>query len=474
MKIFSLKEKIDNEFILLIFTIKKYRIINSNSISLPAAMKTKTLRKPKVHVVTLGCSKNTVDSEVLMGQLRANNFTVAHDIDNDDSEVVIINTCGFIDNAKQESINTILEYSDHKRAGRIDKLIVTGCLSQRYRDELKDEMKEVDSWFGTSEMPRLLKTLKADYKHELVGERLLTTPSHYAYVKISEGCNRTCSFCAIPLMRGKHISKPMEEIEAEIKKLVKQGVKEFLLIAQELTYYGLDLYKERKLPELLHRIADIDGVEWIRLHYAYPNKFPVEILDVVRERSNICNYLDIPFQHISDPVLKAMKRQTDKTEITALINTIREKVPGIALRTTMLVGFPGERKEHFDELVEFVKEIKFDRLGVFTYSHEEGTSGYELKDDVTVATKKKRAQQLMDVQQEISRTKNEEKIGRTFRVLFDRKEGEYFIGRTEHDSPEIDNEVLVKATDTYLRVGDFANIKITGAEEFDLYGEKVD
>ncbi len=437
-------------------------------------MKTKTLRKSKVHVVTLGCSKNTVDSEVLMGQLRANNFTVAHDSDNDDSEVVIINTCGFIDNAKQESINTILEYSDHKRAGRIDKLIVTGCLSQRYRDELKDEMKEVDSWFGTSEMPRLLKTLKADYKHELVGERLLTTPSHYAYVKISEGCNRTCSFCAIPLMRGKHISKPMEEIEAEIKKLVRQGVKEFLLIAQELTYYGLDLYKERKLPELLHRIADIDGVEWIRLHYAYPNKFPVEILDVVRERSNICNYLDIPFQHISDPVLKAMKRQTDKAEITALINTIRERVPGIALRTTMLVGFPGERKEHFDELVEFVKEVKFDRLGVFTYSHEEGTSGYDLKDDVTVATKKKRAQQLMDVQQEISRAKNEGQIGRTLRVLFDRKEGEYFIGRTEHDSPEIDNEVLVRATDTYLRVGDFANIKITGAEEFDLYGEKVD
>ncbi len=437
-------------------------------------MKTKTLRKPKVHVVTLGCSKNTVDSEVLMGQLRANHHEVVHDSDDENSSIVIINTCGFIDNAKQESINTILEYSDHKRAGRIDKLIVTGCLSQRYRDELQHEMKEVDSWFGTSEMPRLLKTLKADYKHELVGERLLTTPSHYAYLKISEGCNRTCSFCAIPLMRGKHISKPMEEIEAEIKQLVKQGVKEFLLIAQELTYYGLDLYKERKLPELLHRIADIDGVEWIRLHYAYPNKFPVEILDVVRERSNICNYLDIPFQHISDPVLKAMKRQTDKAEITALINTIREKVPGIALRTTMLVGFPGERKEHFDELVEFVKEVKFDRLGVFTYSHEEGTSGYDLKDDVTVATKKKRAQQLMDVQQEISRTKNEEKIGRTFRVLFDRKEGEYFIGRTEHDSPEIDNEVLVKEPDTYLRVGDFANIKITGAEEFDLYGEKVD
>ncbi|TSA50042.1 MAG: 30S ribosomal protein S12 methylthiotransferase RimO [Sphingobacteriales bacterium] len=437
-------------------------------------MKTKTLRKPKVHVVTLGCSKNTVDSEVLMGQLRANNHEVVHDSDDENSSVVIINTCGFIDNAKQESINTILEYSNQKREGRIDKLIVTGCLSQRYRDELKDEMKEVDNWFGTSEMPRLLKTLKADYKHELVGERLLTTPSHYAYIKISEGCNRTCSFCAIPLMRGKHISKPIEEIEAEIKKLVKQGVKEFLLIAQELTYYGLDLYKERKLSELLNRIADIDGVEWIRLHYAYPNKFPVEILDVVRERSNICNYLDIPFQHISDPVLKAMKRQTDKAEITALINTIREKVPGIALRTTMLVGFPGERKEHFDELVEFVKEVKFDRLGVFTYSPEEGTSGYELVDDVTVATKKKRAQQLMDVQQEISRVKNEEKIDRTFRVLFDRKEGEYFIGRTEHDSPEIDNEVLVKATDTYLRVGDFANIKITSAEEFDLYGEKVD
>ncbi len=437
-------------------------------------MKTKTLRKPKVHVVTLGCSKNTVDSEVLMGQLRANNHEVVHDSDDDNSSVVIINTCGFIDNAKQESINTILEYSEAKREGRIDKLIVTGCLSQRYRDELKEEMKEVDNWFGTSEMPRLLKTLKADYKHELVGERLLTTPSHYAYLKISEGCNRTCSFCAIPLMRGKHISKPIEAIEAEVKNLVKQGVKEFMLIAQELTYYGLDLYKERKLAELLHRIADIEGVEWIRLHYAYPNKFPIEILDVVRERKNICNYLDIPFQHISDPILKAMKRQTDKAEITSLIKTIRERIPGIAIRTTMLVGFPGEKKEHFDELVEFVKEIEFDRLGVFTYSHEEGTSGYELKDDVTVATKRKRAQELMDVQQEISRKKNQEKIGKTVKVLFDRKEGDYFIGRSEYDSPEVDNEVLVGAENTYLRVGDFANIKITSAEEFDLYGEKVD
>ena len=436
-------------------------------------MRTKTLRKPRVHVVTLGCSKNTVDSEIMMGQLRANNYEVAHDNDNDDSPVVIINTCGFIDTAKQESINTILEFSEHKREGKIDKLIVTGCLSQRYRDELKEEMKEVDNWFGTSELPRLLKTLKADYKHELVGERLLTTPAHYAYVKISEGCNRTCSFCAIPLMRGAHVSKPIEMIEEEIRNLVKRGVKEFLLIAQELTYYGLDIYKERKLKELLLRVSDIEGVEWIRLHYAYPNKFPIEILEVIRDRKNICKYLDIPFQHISDPILKAMKRQTDKNEITQLIKTIRAEVPGIALRTTMLVGFPGEKKEHFDELVDFVKEIEFDRLGVFTYSHEEGTTGFELKDDVSTVTKKKRAQQLMDVQQEISRRKNENKIGNTYRVLIDRKEGDYFIGRTESDSPEIDNEVLINATDTYLRVGDFADIKITGAEEFDLFGEII-
>jgi len=436
-------------------------------------MRTKTLRKPRVHVVTLGCSKNTVDSEIMMGQLRANNYEVAHDNDNDDSPVVIINTCGFIDTAKQESINTILEFSEHKREGKIDKLIVTGCLSQRYRDELKEEMKEVDNWFGTSELPRLLKTLKADYKHELVGERLLTTPAHYAYVKISEGCNRTCSFCAIPLMRGAHVSKPIEMIEEEIRNLVKRGVKEFLLIAQELTYYGLDIYKERKLKELLLRVSDIEGVEWIRLHYAYPNKFPTEILEVIRDRKNICKYLDIPFQHISDPILKAMKRQTDKNEITQLIKTIRAEVPGIALRTTMLVGFPGEKKEHFDELVDFVKEIEFDRLGVFTYSHEEGTTGFELKDDVSTVTKKKRAQQLMDVQQEISRRKNENKIGNTYRVLIDRKEGDYFIGRTESDSPEIDNEVLINATDTYLRVGDFTDIKITDAEEFDLFGEMI-
>ncbi|HAP01965.1 MAG TPA: 30S ribosomal protein S12 methylthiotransferase RimO [Bacteroidetes bacterium] len=436
-------------------------------------MRTKTLRKPRVHVVTLGCSKNTVDSEIMMGQLRANNYEVAHDNDNDDSPVVIINTCGFIDTAKQESINTILEFSEHKREGKIDKLIVTGCLSQRYRDELKEEMKEVDNWFGTSELPRLLKTLKADYKHELVGERLLTTPAHYAYVKISEGCNRTCSFCAIPLMRGAHVSKPIEMIEEEIRNLVKRGVKEFLLIAQELTYYGLDIYKERKLKELLLRISDIEGVEWIRLHYAYPNKFPTEILEVMRNRKNICKYLDIPFQHISDPILKAMKRQTDKNEITQLIKTIRAEVPGIALRTTILVGFPGEKKEHFDELVDFVKEIEFDRLGVFTYSHEEGTTGFELKDDVSTVTKKKRAQQLMDVQQEISRRKNENKIGNTYRVLIDRKEGDYFVGRTESDSPEIDNEVLINATDTYLRVGDFTDIKITDAEEFDLFGEMI-
>jgi ribosomal protein S12 methylthiotransferase len=434
-------------------------------------MRTKSLNKPKVNVITLGCSKNMVDSEVMMGQLRANDFSVSHEKKSVKEEVVIINTCGFIDRAKEESINTILEYAELRKAKQIDKLFVTGCLSQRYRDDLQNEIPEVDAWFGTMELPLLLKKLGADYKHELIGERLLITPQHYAYVKISEGCNRTCAFCAIPLMRGKHVSKPVEQIVTEIKNLVRNSVKEVLLIAQELTYYGLDIYKERKLASLLETISDIEGLEWIRLHYAYPSNFPLEILKVIGERKNICNYLDIPFQHIADPVLKRMRRQITKAETLELIRNIRERIPGIALRTTLLVGFPGETENDFEELKEFVAETKFDRVGVFTYSHEEGTSGFELKDDVSEEVKRQRASAIMEIQQEISSELNQQKIGKTFKVLIDRKEGNYFIGRTEFDSPEVDNEVLIPADKNYLRVGDFALIKITSAEEFDLLGE---
>jgi ribosomal protein S12 methylthiotransferase len=434
-------------------------------------MKTKSLHKPKVNVITLGCSKNIVDSEIMMAQLRANDFSVSHEKENGKEEVIIINTCGFIDRAKEESINTILEYASIRKEKKIEKLFVTGCLSERYRDDLKKEIPEVDAWFGTMELPSLLKKLGADYKHELIGEHFLTTPLHYAYVKISEGCNRTCSFCAIPLMRGKHVSKPMEQIIAEIKNLVRNGVKEVMLIAQELTYYGLDNYKERKLAELLNRIADIEGLEWIRLHYAYPSNFPLEILDVVRERKNICKYLDIPFQHISDSVLKNMRRQITKAETIELIKTIREKIPGITLRTTMLVGFPGETEKDFEELKEFISETKFDRLGVFTYSHEEGTSGFELKDDVPEEVKQKRASELMEMQEEISAELNQNKIGKTFKVLIDRKEGNFFIGRTEADSPEVDNEVLIDASKNYLRIGDFSKVEIISIEAFDLIGE---
>jgi ribosomal protein S12 methylthiotransferase len=433
-------------------------------------MKTKSIHKPKINVITLGCSKNIVDSEVMMAQLRANDFSVSHEKQNGREEVVIINTCGFIDRAKEESVNTILEYAELRKENQIEKLFVTGCLSQRYRDDLQKEIPQVDAWFGTMELPSLLKKLGADYKHELIGEHMLITPAHYAYVKISEGCNRTCSFCAIPLMRGKHISKPIEQIVLEIKNLVRNGVKEVMLIAQELTYYGLDIYKERKLAELLHRIADIEDLEWIRLHYAYPSNFPLEILDVIRERKNICNYLDIPFQHIADPVLKSMRRQITKAETIQLIQTIREKIPDIALRTTLLVGFPGETETDFEELKEFVRETKFDRLGVFTYSHEEGTSGFELRDDVPEEVKQQRAAEIMNLQQEISSELNQQRVGKTFRVLIDRKEGNYFIGRTESDSPEVDNEVLIDASKNYLRVGDFANIRITSAGEFDLIG----
>lgn len=424
-------------------------------------------------MITLGCSKNIVDSEVLMGQLRANAFDVTHEKEQVSSDIVIINTCGFIDRAKEESVNTILEYASLKNEGGLKKLYVTGCLSERYKNDLEKEIPEVDAYFGTMELPMLLHRLGADYKHELIGERLMINPSHFAYLKISEGCNRTCAFCAIPLMRGKHISRPVEELVAEAKKLVYHGVKEIILIAQELTYYGLDLYKERRLAELLHALAAVPGLSWIRLHYAYPSKFPVEILDVIQEHDNICNYLDMPLQHISDPVLQRMRRQISKQEIYDLVALIREKVPGIALRTTFLTGFPGETERDADELVAFIEKSRFERAGVFTYSHEDGTSGFELEDDVPETVKQQRAARIMEAQENISFEINQQKIGKQFKVLIDRKEGQYFVGRTEYDSPEVDNEVLIDAAKHYLRAGDFANIQITGAESFDLYGSPV-
>ncbi len=436
-------------------------------------MKTKTLKKNKVNVVTLGCSKNLVDSEVLMGQLKGNNIDVAHESQDGDFNVVVVNTCGFIDKAKEESINTILDYAEAKRIGAIDKLYVTGCLSQRYKDNLEQEIKEVDSFYGTRELPALLKTLKADYKHELVGERLLTTPRHYAYVKISEGCNRTCAFCAIPIMRGKHISKPIEELVKEVGNLAAQGVKEIMLIAQELTFYGLDIYKKRSLSLLLDALCDIEGIEWIRLHYAYPSQFPMDIIETMARQPKICNYLDIPLQHASNNVLKAMRRKVTHQDTRNTINEIRSILPEIAIRTTMLVGFPGETREDFVELKDFVEEMRFERLGVFTYSHEEGTHGYKLDDDVPEEEKAQRANELMEIQQEISYELNEAKIGKTFKVLFDKKEGESFVGRTAYDSPDVDNEVLVDATNQYVSIGEFANVKITDATDFDLFGELV-
>ncbi|MDC3209658.1 30S ribosomal protein S12 methylthiotransferase RimO [Chitinophagales bacterium] len=436
-------------------------------------MKTKTLKKNKVNVVTLGCSKNLVDSEVLMGQLKGNNIDVAHESQDGDFNVVVVNTCGFIDKAKEESINTILDYAEAKRIGAIDKLYVTGCLSQRYKDNLEQEIKEVDSFYGTRELPALLKTLKADYKHELVGERLLTTPRHYAYVKISEGCNRTCAFCAIPIMRGKHISKPIEELVKEVGNLAAQGVKEIMLIAQELTFYGLDIYKKRSLSLLLDALCDIEGIEWIRLHYAYPSQFPMDIIETMARQPKICNYLDIPLQHASNNVLKAMRRKVTHQDTRNTINEIRSILPEIAIRTTMLVGFPGETREDFEELKDFVEEMRFERLGVFTYSHEEGTHGYKLDDDVPEEEKAQRANELMEIQQEISYELNEAKIGKTFKVLFDKKEGESFVGRTAYDSPDVDNEVLVDATKQYVSIGEFANVKITDATDFDLFGELV-
>lgn len=424
-------------------------------------------------MITLGCSKNLVDSENLITQLRGNDYDVAHDSDREDANVVVINTCGFIDLAKQESIDTIVQYANIKQAGGIDKLYVTGCLSQRYKDSLEAEIPEVDAFFGTLEMPALLAKMDADYKYELLGERQITTLPHYAYLKISEGCNRTCSFCAIPLMRGKHVSRPVEELVMEAKNLARRGVKELLLIAQELTYYGLDIYKTRELPRLLNALAEVEGIEWIRLHYAYPSKFPLEILDVMAAQKKVCNYLDMPLQHASDRVLDLMRRQITRAETEELIAKIREKVPGIAIRTTFLVGHPGETEEDFEELLDFVQQQQFERVGVFQYSHEESTRAYDFEDEIPAEVKAERAQRLMDLQQDISYQKNEAKIGQVFRTLFDRKEGKYFIGRTEADSPDVDNEVLVPAKGNYIRLGDFANIKITGAEEFDLYGEVV-
>ena len=435
-------------------------------------MKTKTLKEDKVNVITLGCSKNLVDSENLITQLKGNDIEVVHD-SNEEANIIVVNTCGFIDLAKEESINTILEYADLKQEGRIDKLYATGCLTQRYKDDLEEQIPEVDAWFGTLELPGLLAKFDVDYKHDLIGERIPMTPQHYAYLKISEGCNRTCSFCAIPLMRGKHVSRTIEDLVKEAENLARMGVKEVMLIAQELTYYGLDIYKKRELPRLLHALADVEGIEWIRLHYAYPSKFPEEIFDAIAARKEVCNYLDMPLQHANNAVLERMRRQVTREETTALVKLAREKVPGITMRTTMLVGYPGETEEEFQDLCDFVQEMRFDRLGVFQYSHEENTIAYDVVDDVPAEVKADRANRLMDIQREISLEKNQAKIGQTFRVLFDRKESEFFIGRTEGDSVEVDNEVLVSAKDNYVRIGDFADVKIIDAEEYDLYGEVV-
>ncbi len=436
-------------------------------------MKTKTLKKNKVNVVTLGCSKNIFDSEVMMAQLKANQFDVEHESEQDDAEIVIINTCGFIDNAKQESIDTIIRYAEAKADGLVDKVYVTGCLSERYKDDLEKEIPEVDAFFGTRDLPRLLKTLKADYKHELVGERLLTTPNHYAYFKIAEGCDRPCSFCAIPLMRGKHQSTPIEDLVAQAKGLAEKGVKELMLIAQDLTYYGLDLYKKRALGDLINRLADIEGIEWIRLHYAFPSGFPMDVLDVMRERENVCNYLDMPLQHGSTKILQAMRRGITREKTEELIAQIREKVPGIALRTTLIAGYPGETEADFQEMYDFVKNSKFDRLGIFAYSHEENTHAFSFKDDVAAKIKKQRTDAIMELQSGISYDLNQLKVGNTYNVLFDRVEGDYFIGRTEFDSPEVDNEVLVKKSDGYVRLGDFSKVLIHQADHYDLYGKLI-
>lgn len=435
-------------------------------------MKARTLKKDKVNIITLGCSKNLVDSEVLSGQLMANEIDVVHESAKKDHNIVIVNTCGFIDKAKQESIDTILSQVELKKRGRLDKVYVTGCLSERYKQNLEEEIPEVDAFFGTMEMPQILKRFNVDYKAELVGERLLSTPSHYAYLKISEGCNRTCSFCAIPLMRGNHISKPIEQLVAEAEGLVRHGVKEVMLIAQELTYYGLDLYKKRELPRLLHALADVKGLEWIRLHYAYPGKFPTEVLDVIRERKNICKYLDMPLQHASNNMLKAMRRQITREEMTELIHNIRESVPGICLRTTLITGFPGETEQDVEELKGFLHETRFDRVGIFTYSHEENTGAYHLTDNIPNEEKERRAQEIMEVQQEISLEKNQEKVGRIYKVIIDKREAGRYLGRTEFDSVEVDNEVVIN-TSKRLPIGEFVNVKITKAYDYDLQGDVV-
>ncbi|MEO6850978.1 MAG: 30S ribosomal protein S12 methylthiotransferase RimO [Mucilaginibacter sp.] len=430
--------------------------------------------KPRVNVVTLGCSKNTYDSEVLMGQLKSNLFDVVHEseqVRNDD--IIVINTCGFIDNAKQESIDTILQYSELREQGKVGKVIVTGCLSERYKPELEAEIDHVDAWFGTNDLQNLLSNLGANYRHELIGERLLTTPSHFAYFKIAEGCNRPCSFCAIPLMRGKHVTTPIEQLVKEAEYLAKNGTKELILIAQDLTYYGLDLYGKRNLDELLRRISDVNGIEWIRLQYAYPSGFPMEILDVMNERENICKYMDMPLQHISDNMLKSMRRGLTKQKTIDVVNEIRDKVPGIAMRTTLITGYPGETEKDFEEMQQWVEETRFDRLGCFTYSHEEKTHAYDLVDNVPDEVKQQRADAIMELQQGISFEKNQEKIGNTYKVLIDKKDGDYFVGRTEFDSPEVDNEVLIDASKHYATIGSFVNVKIDSAEDFDLYGQIV-
>jgi ribosomal protein S12 methylthiotransferase len=436
-------------------------------------MKTKTLFREKVNIVTLGCSKNLVDSENLLTQLQAGGIEATHEKKRSSANVVVINTCGFIDNAKQESIDTILEYVEAKKRGKIDKVYVTGCLSQRYRQELETEIPEVDAFFGTNELPALLKKFKVDYRHELLGERITTTAKHFAYLKISEGCDRPCSFCAIPLMRGGHVSRPIEELVAEAKNLAKKGVKELLLIAQDSTFYGLDLYRKRNLALLLDHLADVEGIEWIRLHYAFPAGFPMDVLDVMAKRPNICKYLDIPLQHGSTEMLKIMRRGITRPKTEELLSAIREKIPQIAIRTTLIVGHPGETPEQFEQLVDFVEKMRFERLGVFCYSHEEKTASHQLPDDVPTAVKEQRAAQIMSIQEEISTQINQTKVGKTLKVLIDKKEGGYFVGRTEHDSYEVDNEVLIDASQHYLQVGSFAQIKITQAEEFDLFGEPI-
>jgi len=433
-------------------------------------MRTKSSKKNKINVVTLGCSKNVYDSEVLMGQLKANGKEVVHE---EEGNIVVINTCGFIANAKEESVNTILSYVKEKEEGNVDKVFVTGCLSERYKPDLKDQIPEVDQYFGTTELPQLLKVLEADYKHELVGERLTTTPKNYAYLKIAEGCDRPCSFCAIPLMRGKHKSTPIEDLVIEAEKLAANGVQELILIAQDLTYYGLDLYKERRLAALLKELVKVEGIEWIRLHYAFPTGFPMDVLDVMEKESKVCNYLDIPLQHISDSVLKNMRRGTTKEKTTNLVHKFREQLPQMAIRTTLIVGFPGETEENFQELKNWVAEMRFDRLGCFTYSHEENTHAYNLEDDVPEEVKTDRMNQIMELQSQISWEMNQEKIGQTFKCIVDRKEGKYFVARSEFDSPDVDNEIFIDSTKHYLKTGEFVQVKIHEAHDFDLYGDPV-